>query len=138
MSRLETASASGTCHGKALSLEMSVLRESAGTADETANYTKEFLEGHLGEDRAHAAVEYVGEYGLPSNVSAAQGPHWDIMLEAASKTLSEQVSLTQPSEKLAVTPFPPVACSPTLPFRCWQATYMSPVKLTLRTATQLS
>ncbi|KAK9864322.1 hypothetical protein WJX84_003446, partial [Apatococcus fuscideae] len=64
--------------------------------DETANYTKEFLEGHLGRDKAHAAIEYVGEYGLPSNVSAAQGAHWDIMHEAASTTLSDQDIVVAP------------------------------------------
>lgn len=73
----------------------------AALADESANYTTEFLEGHLGEDKAHARVEHVGEYGLPSNVSAAEGVHWDIMLEAAMQTLSEQVRPCQPSRHIA-------------------------------------
>ncbi len=60
-------------------------------ADEREAFPKDFIEGHLGQDRAHSRIEYVGEYGPPSNVSRAAGPQWDIMFKAANETLSEQV-----------------------------------------------
>ena len=60
--------------------------------DEDEAFPREFIEEHIGEDRAHSRIEYVGEYGPPSKVSSAEGPHWDIMLAAANATFFEQVS----------------------------------------------